>query len=125
MVVGIAIAVAVAGLPSRQPPDPFEDDHVREIRLHIEWELNSELDPPRERTMRVLYAVGDDVADLRLFQSESPWEHVTTAQRDTFIELAASSSDPGGVECIVYIDGEEAGRDETDDIEGCLVEVLA
>lgn len=121
--VGVGVVImALANLPSRMPPDPFEEDEPREVVLEVLWDG----DP---RSQLIAYDVGDDEDEFETVGETVEgfggwgWSHVTTALPDTIARLSSiQRGGRGPLSCTIYVDENQVGTDDTEH-PGCFVEV--
>lgn len=116
------MALAAYNLPSRMPPDPFEDDELREVIVEVEWE-------GVKRNQLIAWDVGDDDGELHtegIANVNAPgwhWNHITTAQQGTVARISAIQDGPGPVLCAIYVFNRQVAADDTTDPHGCFAEV--
>lgn len=116
------IVLAAFNLPSRMPPDPFEQDELREVIMEVEWDE----DP---RGQLVAWDIGDDEGELHtegIANANPPggwrWNHITTARQGTTARVSSIQDSPGPVLCAIYVDNRQIAADGTTDPHGCFAE---
>lgn len=121
-IVATGVLVMLAStLPSRMPPDPFEEDELREVILEVEWDGD-------QRGQLIAWDVGDDEDEIHTdgMTNEGPsgwyWKHITTAREGTMARLSAIQDGPGPILCAIYVDERQIAVDQTASPYGCFTE---
>lgn len=114
---GVLVVGGVIFAASQLPPDPFENEEPREVRLKVTWDTQG-----GQFTRGIAWDIGEQQDEL--VATESPWSHVTTAQEGTVARVSAIPSGTLDVRCQIYVNEELMGTDETEDPTGCFVEVV-
>jgi hypothetical protein len=118
---GVAVIAVVATvviglltqLPSRMPPDPFEDDPIRIITFEVMWEGPDEL-----RGVHVTWRTPHDSGDA-FGLTISPYVTRSTARPGDQVSLSVVQNRAGPLECYVWSDGDLIDDQHTDKAEGC------
>lgn len=127
IVVGTVVVITLIALAAkypidkRMPPDPFQEDELKEVTLEVEWEGNF-------RTQLIAWDVGDDDGEFETMGQEnvtSPgylWRHITTARSGVTARVSSIQSDIGPILCAIYVDERQIAADNSSSKHGCFAE---
>lgn len=128
-ILGVLAAVAVIVFLGAQlmrpseddmPPDPFESDEVRAVRLDVTWSDDA------GRGHVIAYDVGEEADELEI--NEKSWKLNTTARPGTIARVSAfwidGNDESGDVLCRIFVNEELVTFDEGVHPDGCFAEVV-